>query len=109
MSSGNRSGNAGCDLPTSSGVANHSIGRFCRSTPPPTCCTHRDPSGFQICPCCFSTHTRSLLDAPKRPAELSERDYLLFLFFIQDIAHADGAYPPVGMSRTLALSLAGFG
>jgi hypothetical protein len=40
--------------------------------------------------------------------ELSERDYLLFLFFIQDIAHADGGYPPVGMSRTLALSLAGF-
>jgi len=61
-----------------------------------------------MCACRFSAHTRSLLDAPKRPAELSERDYLLFLFFIQDIAHADGAYPPVGMSRTLALSLAGF-
>jgi len=44
-----------------------------------------------------------LLDASKRPAELSQRDDLLFLFFVQDIAHADGAYPSVSMSRTFLI------
>ena len=61
--------------------------------PPPTRRTHCDPGCFQINACRFSTHTSGLLDAPKRPAEPSQCDDLLFLFFVQDIAHADGAYP----------------
>src|SRR5439155_14346924 len=69
--------------------------------------THRDPGCFQISAWRFSTHTSGLLNAPKRPAEPSQCDDLLFLFFVQDIAHAGGAYPAASMSRT-SLSLAGF-
>ena len=45
----------------------------------------------------------------KRPAEPSQCDDLLFLFFAQDIAHGDGAYRLSSQSMSRAsLSLAGF-
>ena len=34
--------------------------------------------------------TRLPLDAPRRPAQAAQCEYLLFLFFAQDIAHVDG-------------------
>ena len=40
-----------------------------------------------------------LLDAPQGPSELPQRDDLLFLFFAQDIAHADGGYRPSRQSQ----------
>jgi hypothetical protein len=50
-----------------------------------------------------------LLDPPQRPAQPPQCDYLLFLFFVQDIAHAGGAYRLAGFNVPNAyLSLAGF-
>ena len=33
-------------------------------------------------------------DAPQRPSQSPQRDDLVFLFLVQDVAHIDGAYPP---------------
>jgi hypothetical protein len=49
-----------------------------------------------------------LLDLPQRPSELPQCDDLLFLFFAQDIAHAEGAYRGSDRSQCPGLSLAGF-
>ena len=61
--------------------------------------SYRDPGRLQVSACCFSTHTSGLLDAPQRPSELPQCDDLLFLFFAQDIAHADGGYRPSRQSQ----------
>src|SRR5262249_20772967 len=64
---------------------------FCRSPSPTAGRTYSDSSGSEVTACGFSTHTSGLLDAPQRPAQLSQCDNLLLLFVAQDIAHADAA------------------
>ena len=54
--------------------------------------TYSDSRGIEVGAHRFSTHTGFLLNAPQWPAEPSQCDDLLFLCFVQDIAHADGAY-----------------
>ena len=50
-----------------------------------------------------------LLDSPQRPAQPAQRDDLLFLFFVQDIAHIDGGYSSrLDQCPDSLLSLAGF-
>jgi hypothetical protein len=90
-------------------VGDHFVGRFCRSPPPTTGRTHGNPGGFQVDAGGFATDAGRLLDLPQRPPQSSQSQNLLFLLFVQDIAHAHGAYipPRESMSRTL-LSLAGF-
>ena len=71
--------------------------------------THGDSGGLQISCRGFAAHTGGLLDAPQRPAQPSQCDDLLFLFFAQDIAHVDGAYSLAGINvLNVYLSLAGF-
>src|SRR5439155_12033738 len=68
-------------------VGGHLNGRFCRWSPAGAADGYA--GRLQISTGRFSTHTGHLLDPPQRPAELSQRDDLLFLFFAQDITHAD--------------------
>src|SRR5438067_6992248 len=48
---------------------------------------HRDAGGFQIATDRLATNRDGLLDAPKRPPEPSEREDLLLLGIVQDVAH----------------------
>ena len=67
-----------------------------------------DAGGLQISPRRFPPNACFLLDAPQRPAQPSQRDDLLSLFFAQDIAHVDGGYPSAGFNVLTAFLLAGF-
>src|SRR5260221_8975452 len=56
---------------------------------------HRDPGGFQVATDRLATDRERLLDAPKRPSEPSERQNLLLLVVVQDVAHdGDGTRVP---------------
>src|SRR5260221_14676818 len=56
---------------------------------------HRDPGGFQVATDRLATDRERLLDAPKRPSEPSERQNLLLLVVVQDVAHdSDGTCVP---------------
>jgi hypothetical protein len=56
---------------------------------------HRDPGGLQVAADGFATDRERLLDAPKRSAEPSERENLLLLVVVQDVAHdGDGTRVP---------------
>ena len=83
--------------------------RVDKTAAPPTWRTHCDSSRFQVRAGGFATDSGRLLDAPQRPTQPSQSQDLLFLLFVQDIAHAHGGYksPRVSMSQT-SLSLAGF-
>lgn len=58
-----------------------------------------DSCRFQVQACSFSAYARRLLDSPKRPAQLSQRDDLLLLFFAQDITHGGEAMLAVANVR----------
>jgi hypothetical protein len=48
-------------------------------------------------------------NAPQRPSQPPQRDHLLFLFLVQDIAHVDAGYPRVRINvLDQSLPLAGF-
>jgi hypothetical protein len=49
-----------------------SFGRFCRSPPPTTGRSHRNPRRFQVLTGSCTTDARSLLDLPQRPAQPSQ-------------------------------------
>ena len=105
ITSASLAGFAGC------GVGGHLVGRFCRRSPsPPAWRPHRDPGRSQISRRRFPTDAGALLNAPQRPSQPPQRDDLLFLFFVQDIAHIDGGYRPRVRVNVLdcGLSLAGF-
>lgn len=61
---------------------------------PPAGRPDRDARRFQISPDGLAPDPRFLLDAPEWPAEPPQRDDLVTFFFVQDIAHVDGGYPP---------------
>jgi len=50
----------------------------------------------------------SLFNSTERRAKLAERDDLLLLFFVQDIAHVDGGYSSRLSNVLNTFSLAGF-
>ncbi len=47
-------------------------------------------------------------NAPQRPSQPPQRDHLLFLFLVQDIAHVDEGYPRVRINVLDRLTVAGF-
>jgi hypothetical protein len=89
-------------------VGGHLYGRFCRIPSPPAWRTHRDSRSPEICSSGFAANMRRSLDAPQRPAQPSQRDDLLFLFFAQDIAHVTERNAPPVQCPDSAISLAGF-
>jgi hypothetical protein len=52
------------------------------------------PVAFRVATGRFPPHPGGLLDAPQTPSQPSQGYDLLFLFFTQDVAHADGGYIP---------------
>src|SRR6476619_3158762 len=48
---------------------------------------HRDPGGFQVAADSLTTDRERLLAAQKRPSEPAERENLLLLVVVQDVAH----------------------
>src|ERR1700688_4547556 len=78
--------------------------------PPPAGRPHWDSSGSEISRYGFSADLRGALNASQRPSQPPQGNNLLFLFFVQDIAHIDGGYrPPVRVNvLSVGLSLAGF-
>ena len=80
---------------SAAGVGGHLVGRFCRRAPSPTSgCTDGDAGGFQVGSSGFAPDAGFLLDAPQRPAQPPQRDDLLSLFFVQDIAHSTESKSP---------------
>ena len=53
----------------------------------------RRPSGVQVGARRLAPHTRGQLDAPERPAQPPQRQYLLFLLFVQDVHPGGGSRP----------------
>ena len=79
---------AGFGLSGGSGSAVHPIARFCRrSFAPSPWWTNRNPCGFQVACRSLTPDPCRFLDAPQRPAQLAQRDDLLSLLFVQEIAH----------------------
>jgi hypothetical protein len=48
---------------------------------------HDDPGGFQVATDGLAPDGERLLDAPQRPSESAERENLLLLVVVQDVAH----------------------
>ena len=102
-------------------VGGHLYGRFCRRgriPAPPARRPDRNPRRLQVPGSRFPPDACGLLNPPQRPAQPAQGNYLLFLFFAQDIAHVDGAYSPVRVNVLAQLShwpvfrwppMAGFG
>src|ERR1019366_2809692 len=57
-----------------------------------------DPSLSQIGGRRFPADARGLLNAPQRPSQPPQRDDLLFLLLVQDVAHIDAGYSPSRLS-----------
>jgi hypothetical protein len=66
-----------------------------------------DPGRLQISGGGFAADAGFSFDAPQRPSQPPQRDDLVLLFFNQDVAHIDGAYPP-SVNVLVSFSLAGF-
>ena len=65
------------------------IGWVCRPMSPQTWRPYRDPSLSQIGGRRFPADARGLLNATQRPSQSPQRDDLLFLLLVQDVAHID--------------------
>jgi len=50
-------------------VGDHFVGRFCRSPPPTSGRTHRDPGRFPVLTGGFTTDAGGFLDLPQRPSQ----------------------------------------
>ena len=64
-----------------------SNGRICRPFAPAATPAHTNPRRAEVAADRFSAHTRRRLDAPEGPAQAPQRQNLLLLLFVQDVAH----------------------
>jgi len=88
-------------------VGGHLVGRFCHPATPAARWPYRDSCRFQISGGSLAPDVDRSLDAPQRPAQLPQRNDLLFLLFAQDI-HSTEGNPPVTECPGSARPLAGF-
>jgi hypothetical protein len=95
------------------GVGGHPLrgGRFWRPlSGSPSRAPHRDPGRAQIRARRFSTDTSLFLDAPQRPAQPPQRQYLMLLLVAQNVGHPGGGARPLPPRQRLEhlLVVAGF-
>jgi hypothetical protein len=74
-------------------VGDHLYGRFWIVPSPAARRPQRNACPFQVTRRSLAPNSRSALDSAQRPSQPTQGYDLLFLFFVQDVTHIDGAYP----------------
>ncbi len=86
----------------------HLIGRFWFGSSPTAGWPKGNPGCTQVTGGSLAPDPRSCLDAPQAPAQPPQRDDLLFLLFVQDIAHLTEPNRPVRNNVPTAISVGRF-